>query len=315
MELQYSTSGIDASRRFDYWNDVVCRHCVPASSSMLTSAPFNGQLAVRSVGVVDISVMSAPLHHWSRDEHHIRKRDDDDMWIGYMHSGHGVIEQAGRQASLRDQSMALYDAARPFKFTLASDTLYLARFPRRALLQRCAAAERLTAVTLDGNKPVAVQLRTMIEQAATIDFQKLRSSAADQFGSTLLDLLGLALEFQYDDIERRSEVDLYSRVVAYIKRNFLNPELCLDLLATAHHVSTRTVTRAFAKHRHTAMGMVWQMRLEASHCALMEGRARNVTEAALDHGFSDVSHFSQAFRKAFGCAPNTVMRARQGPST
>jgi AraC-like DNA-binding protein len=42
----------------------------------------------------------------------------------------------------------------------------------------------------------------------------------------------------------------------------------------------------------------------------MEGSARNVTEAALDHGFSDVSHFCQAFRKAFGCTPSSLLRDR-----
>lgn len=57
----------------------------------------------------------------------------------------------------------------------------------------------------------------------------------------------------------------------------------------------------------TPMGVVWQLRLDASHRALAEGRARSVTEAAFDHGFSDVSHFSRTFRKTFGCAPHTLM--------
>jgi AraC-like DNA-binding protein len=151
----------------------------------------------------------------------------------------------------------------------------------------------------------------MIEQAATIDFDRLRPSAAQQFGSTLLDLLGLALEFQADDSTEPPAVrDLHGHMSAYIQRHFLDPNLCLQTLADAHHVSTRTVTRAFAKQQQTPMALVWQLRLQASRRALMEGSARNVTEAALDHGFSDVSHFCQAFRKAFGCTPSSLLRDR-----
>jgi AraC-like DNA-binding protein len=308
MTLEYTTTGVEPARRFEYWNDVVCRHCIPAASRMLAPGSFDGRLVVQTVGVVDISTMTAPLHQWSRDPRHLRIRDDDDLWIGYMRAGQGVVGQGGRQARLQDRDMALYDAARPFDFTLATQAIHLVRFPRRALLQRYPTAERMTARTLDDGKPAVAQLRSMIEQATEIDFERLRPGAAEQFGSTLLDLLGLTLEFQIDSRESAQERDLYGRLTAYLQRHFLDPDLCLQTLADVHHVSTRTVTRAFARHDQTPMGMVWQMRLAASQRALMEGRARNVTEAALDHGFSDVSHFSRAFRRAFGCAPSTLLK-------
>jgi AraC-like DNA-binding protein len=308
MAFEYSTAEVEAARRFEYWNDVVCRHGVPAASRMLTDGPFDGRLAVRSVGVVDISSMTAPLHRWWRDAHHLRVGSDDDLWIGYVCEGEGTISQGGRDASLRGGDMVLYDAARLFDCTLASQTTYMVRFPRRSLLQRCAAAERLTARTLDDGKPAVAQLRLMIEQAAGIDFEQRRSGVAEQFGSTLLDLAAIVLEFQIDDRAPSAERDLYARMVAYIRRHFEAPGLRLETLANAHGVSTRTVTRTFARHNQTPMGMVWQLRLEASQRALIEGRSRSVTEAAFDHGFSDISHFSHAFRKAFGYAPHTLIR-------
>lgn len=308
--VQYSTSGIDAVRRFDYWNDVVCRHCVPAASRMLTHGPFDGELEVHPVGAVDISTMVAPPHHWSRESEHLRRGPDDDLWIAYMAEGTGAIEQHSRQVEFGAGDMVLYDAGRPFTFALGGQRIYLLRLPRHSLLQRCPGAERLTAHGIRADQIGAGPLRSMIEQATALDFDRMRPGAASQFGSTLLDLVAVALEIQMCSDAPPRENDLYARVVAYIERHFEDANLDLESLAQAHSVSSRSVTRAFARRDQTPMALVWQLRLEASRRALTEGLSRSVTEAAFDHGFSDVSHFSRAFRKSFGCTPHTLLMRR-----
>jgi len=305
--LEYSTALVESRSRFEYWNEVVCRHCIPANCSRLTEELFDGKFALRSVGVIDIGAMAAPPHRWRRQSSHLRSRGSDDIWLGYMRSGSGSVAQEGRQAPLRSNDLVLYDAARPFDFYMASQDYYAIRFPRALLLERYNAAEHMTARTLDQTKPAVAQLREMIVQAWEIDFDRLRPGAAERFGSTLLDLLGVALEFQTEVKETSAERDLHGRISAYIQRHFLDTELSLQVLADAHRVSTRTVTRAFARHGQTPIGMVWQLRLAASRRALMEGRARSVTEAALDHGFTDLSHFSQSFRKVFGFSPKNLL--------
>lgn len=309
MNTQYSTGIVDPARRFEYWNDVVCRHCIPAASRMLESGAFDARLTVQSIGAVDISEMAAPWHQWTRAAHHLRAGAHDDIWLGYLHQGSALVGQEDRQAVLHNGDMVLYDAARSFEFSLVSKAAFLIRLPRQALLQRFPDAERMTARTLDGAKPGVGPLRSMILQAAAVDFGTAHSASAARFGSTLLDLVGIALEFQ-NDVAREStpERDLYARLVNYIQCNFKDPNLGLDRLAASQHVSSRTVTRAFAKHNQTAMGMVWNLRLEASQQALAEGRVRSVTDAAFDHGFSDASHFSRVFRSAYGYAPHLLIR-------
>jgi AraC-like DNA-binding protein len=54
-----------------------------------------------------------------------------------------------------------------------------------------------------------------------------------------------------------------------------------------------------------------QRRLERAGELLRSGR-RNVTEAALEVGYSSLSHFSQAFREHFGCCPGLYPLALPG---
>lgn len=310
MNIAYSTISVEPFRRFEYWIDVVCQHCVPASSKQLKDKPFDGQLVVNPVGSVEITKMVAPLHSWSRDEIHLRRGPDDDLWIAYMESGQGILSQGGREARLVKGDLVLYDAARPFKFTLETEAegIYLIRLPRHSLVHRCPGAERLTARVIDNCQVEASPLRSMILQATTCNFDKMRSGAAAQFGSTLLDLAAITLEFQISSAKPVYERSLYDKMIAYIQKHIEDPDLCLADLAEAHCVSPRTVTRIFASRRQTAISMVWKLRLEAAQEALIEGRARSVTVAAFDYGFSDVSHFSRAFRKAFGYAPSSLIR-------
>jgi transcriptional regulator GlxA family with amidase domain len=96
-------------------------------------------------------------------------------------------------------------------------------------------------------------------------------------------------------------------MMTYIQCHLTERELSIELLAQAHHVSTRTVTRAFARHQKSPVAEIWRERLNASRAAIECGQVRSVSQAALDFGFSDFSHFSHAFRKAFGVAPHTLL--------
>ncbi|MCO4859315.1 helix-turn-helix domain-containing protein [Herbaspirillum sp. WGmk3] len=305
MKAQYTTEIVEAPRRFEYWNDVVCRHCLQADSKLLGAPVFDGAMSVSSIGMLDMAIMSSPLHHWRRDAHHIRSNPDDDLWLAFMVCGEAYLAQDGRQTRLQSGDMALYDGARPFEFALGPEKIYLTRLPRKSLLSRCPEAEHLTAQLIDARRPGVMALRSMLEEAGTCEFNDAESAV--RYSAALLDVLALSLAAPGSRATAAEKNDLYKRVLAYLRENYTDPQLNLHVLAAAHHVSERTLTRAFAQHNQTPMDVLRRVRLQASYRALTEGNAGNVTTAALDAGFSDLSHFSRVFRAAFGCTPQSLL--------
>ena len=97
----------------------------------------------------------------------------------------------------------------------------------------------------------------------------------------------------------RSRVE---QVMTLLKRELTQPPT-LDQLGKEVGCSPFYLSRTFSKETGvTIPQFIRRLRLERAADLLREGRL-NVTEVALEVGYSSLSHFSQAFHQHFGCCP------------
>jgi AraC-like DNA-binding protein len=94
----------------------------------------------------------------------------------------------------------------------------------------------------------------------------------------------------------------------YIARNFRDLGLAETEVAMSQGISTRLLQRLFEQAGIRFCEHVRELRLQAAHRALTDGRqnSRRILDIALICGFSDVSHFNRVFRKRFGVSPTAV---------
>lgn len=92
------------------------------------------------------------------------------------------------------------------------------------------------------------------------------------------------------------------KVLAILKESLANPPSLEELgrrVGCSHFYLSRIFTQEMGK---TITVTVRDLRMERAAALLREGRM-NVTEVALEVGYSSLSHFSSAFHEVIGCCP------------
>lgn len=307
MQFSFSTTEVDTPERFDYWRDVVCKHCIPANSDSAHRSAFDATLSGKTVGPLTYASMASPEHLWERDPRHIRSGPEEGLWVSYMERGTACLEQNGRTVVQKPGDIVLYDASRPFRYRIAPESFHFIGIPRDLILRRTACAERLVATPLGEGTGFGTVLGAFIKELGKSASADAHATAAHLTGS-LLDLLAGLLELHDGRDSSRSATEaLYERACAYVQEHINDEGLSVEAIARHERVSPRTISRVFAAAGTTPMRYIWQKRLDASYCALAQGSVRKVSELAHDYGFCDLSHFSRAFKKNFGVSPQSVL--------
>jgi AraC-like DNA-binding protein len=302
-----------AASQHDYWHHVI--------SAMMGVGEVPGdiagadQLRLGELGAVRIGTLSA--HRAGRaawTPRHIRQSSSDICKIDVLASGRCIVAQDGREAQLRPGDLTFVDLSRPARWSMSPMRAVVVAFPRALLPLRPDELARLTAVTIPGSHGTGALISTLARQLPNyLDDADLGNAA--RLGTAVLDLLtiGMAAHLDRDSVaapETRQRA-LLRRIQAFIDEHVDDPDLCPAQLAEAHHISLRYLHKLFQAHDATVARWILHRRLERCRRELLDPaqRDRPVSAIAARWGIPDATHFSRAFRAAYGTTPGEYRRA------
>ncbi|MER5171150.1 helix-turn-helix domain-containing protein [Thioclava sp. GXIMD2076] len=309
------TEGLPPKDRLPFWRDVVCQHFSPAATDLpdwFNASSFHARMTRRDLGSVGLSHVEASPQNSLRDRASLRRDPSDCFFLSYVTVGKSVLKQGGREAVQGPGEFLLYDSAQPFTYAWNGDYAgYWLRLPRHLLTNRLASAEVLTARTISASAPIGRLVGQMIEESFGLDLCG-ETPAARRVATSLVDLVTAAFETQTGlgaDYSARHQ-GLLDRAKSHILVNLENNDLNIDAMVKDLGVSRRTLARLFAHEDTTPTRWLWSQRLERARMMICEADGARITEIALACGFSDISHFSRAFKAEFGITAKAMMAAR-----
>ncbi len=309
MGKQFSTHEIRAEERFDYWHELVYRTYAPCNARVQSMPDFEGRLKISEFGTAEISDVSSTGIRYERTSYDVRCGPRDDFFVSFMLAGECNFEQNGRHVRHRAGDVLLYDSAQPYVYRYEHKYhSILMRIPRPLASARFVDVERLGGAVLCGRTAFGKLLGTMLSEARdlaeTVDQDTLQSLCP-----SILDTIATAVrcgtgEAVAATAGKRAKIEQVKRYLCdHISDNSLN----LERVAKDQGLSVRSLCRMFSEMGATPMGWLQARRLDAAYLAISEHKVSSITNAALDFGFNDLSHFDRSFKKQFGVTPKSLL--------
>lgn len=282
----------------------------------VTQVPLRTNMVAYSSNRLNFAALSFSPHTTS----YVRKASPPGgrLLVTLQKEGIATVWQDGRESRIEAGDFFVLDITRPFRIEtgeIRTHSIYLPRDRMRDLVPHI---DGLTALAIKGNEGTGVLFRAILDELFGMASQ-LTEDLANRLADLIPDVLAVVLngmDCPNDAGATRLKNFHKDRIRQYIAEHLSDPELDTDMIAQAVNLSPRYIYQLFEDEPLTLMKRVWNQRLE--NCG-KELRApalkhRTISEIAYSWGFSDVAHFSRAFRSHFSMSPREFRkRSLAGP--
>ncbi|WP_051974714.1 helix-turn-helix domain-containing protein [Cupriavidus necator] len=308
MNIFHSTIGVVDSKRFAYWQDVVCDTFVQIDCIPLSDRPFFGEISTALIDDLQFSQVRSRDHQVMRTSRRIDGGREEYTLMQFQLSGNSIVVQDGRDATIAAGDCVCYDSVRPYTLQFRDDFEALVfQIPRQRLVGRLGQTERMTARAIRGDSllgtltvPFMRQLGGVVSQVDPAVARRLSSIAVDLVTAALGDLISV------DEHQPSwAGTALKCRAKAVIEESLHDPDLNTERVAAVLGISPRYLQSLFHEEGETVRDCIWRRRLERARRDLADPLlgTRYISQIAMDNGFNNFAHFSKRFRTAFGVSP------------
>ncbi|MFD8595554.1 helix-turn-helix domain-containing protein [Kitasatospora sp. NPDC059646] len=312
MTLVLDTGDVPEDARHDAWTDALSQALVPVKVTPTGPGERPGRIRSVPLGHLRTVSLDGGPQRISRPPSLCRPEPGGRFALGRCLEGEAVFTQAGHTGWPGPDEIVVIDLARPFALHFPQPfRAGLVHLPQRTLSSP-RTLQRLAGSTLrpdDGTVTMLGLLLTHVLDGAA----QFGPTAAGRLGGHVADLVD-AIAFDLDREPASAREHLLSRARDYVDAHLGRPDLGPESVARALRISVRYLHRLFEGEELTITRLIQQRRVEACAQALERHGPFGPTlaELARRHGFSSASHFSRAFRAAYGVTPSEWRGRRAG---
>lgn len=290
----------------DEWRDLVSSTFVPIDIEPLGD-PFWATLVGTNRNLVELTHVAGGAQAFTRDATLSARHGEDVCKVIVLLKGVCFLEQEGRQERFEAGSMWYFDCARPYNLTFPEVFEFgLAMIPRSALYGDRTDGIFMPPVVFNQGTLRSRVLHSLMTQLAT---ELKRAGTGIEMPNEIVDsvvsMTGAMLREAGGDESRLALRSGVVQLLRYVEEHLGDPDLNVESLARAMHVSVRQVQRLFAIEGVTVSSWLKRRRLDMARIDLASPNLAHVPVTTIGRrwGFGDAAHFSRVFKAAYGASP------------
>lgn len=299
------------STKFQLYREGACDSFMPLSPEWSGDDEFSARIETLSIGSGALTRVETTPHPVLRTPRDLVKVDPNYVHLNIVLSGGALLEQGGREQSLRVGDIILFDTARAFKmrqFGKRSHQIASLLICKRDLdigsTREDAICNRRVS---DG--PVGAALRAVM-CGLVAGAAELRPSEFESLYEACIALCSVAAGLVERDVPGASASPLYQECLRLIDEHLAAPDLSAEKLAGYLGVSARYIHKVFARAGSSVGKHILDSRLRCVRTDLASPSMRHVPVSSIVFrwGFNDLSAFNRRFKRRYGITPSQLRK-------